>query len=1263
MITVFASKTKGDSPVTTDSNGPIKRDHETHEGEVTNKRYKSEPSISGPENPPTETMIPETVAHQHGEKFLQLSSDQRQQLIRMHNNLGHPDSTMLGNVLRDQGWPTEAIEGIKDLHCPACFENQKPKIARPSHLSQVREFNELIMIDGVEWTASSGTQFHFYHVLDSGTNFHMAFRSNSRDTQSFIELFGKHWISWAGPPQQIMADSAGEFCSDEFCRYLQSIDTKLHIIPGEAHWQMGKCERHGAILQSMLNKYQSDHAISNFEDFDQALIQILNAKNSLSRHRGYSPEILVLGKSRHLPFSNSDDELGPSNWFDQQGNELSGIPDDSEIRKFQLNLAKRECARKAFISADVDQKIRRAYLQRSRPMRETHSVGSWVMYWRNGKGNLPGQWNGPARVILQDSQSTIWLSHASRLFRCAPEQVRSLSHREAKGIPNNENPFHEWPRQIGTGVFQYHDLRNPLNNESENTTNPPTQGEPMGDVNQGNNQPIHEESGSQEESQPDSEPDNPSSGLGEATIDGCDIPIPQDSFSDDESSLFTTNEPFDHWIIHHDQAIRIHCEPRMQLFCPTNVVDCPVPVEDLEESRDTWMKPKGQEPIKINDHWRQNIRAHRNLPFSWTGMSKFNIKKGKSPHENPENSMRQFPQNRGCEMILSLEAWEIDKCCKQNPVQQVAFLASAAKKQKAEVREKELSEEEKQLFAAAKHKEISSWLSTETVRRITRNKIPESQILRSRWVLTWKPLDTTQVIQDKEGRTHKPKARLVILGFEDPHLETLARDSPTMGKDSRMLLLQFAASQRLSLRSFDIQTAFLRGSRQDGRILGMEPPEEMRVQMQLKPWECCELLKSAYGLVNAPLLWYEELKSALLTREFVMSPLDPCIFVLPKKKGTGIHGILGVHVDDGLCAGDEVFNQAIQSLQEKYPFGSQYEREFCFTGIQMKQYPNGNIELNQTKYIDDIPAIEVARARRQCPDDVVSPEEQQALRGLIGSIQYAASNTRPDLSAKLSLLQARVTQACVKDLLEGNKLLHEAKANKEVHIMIKSIPIEDLRFVSFSDASFATRANSQSQKGCLIMAASKQIGEWQSSDASPLIWYSRKIARVVASTLASEAYALSGSVDLLTWVRIHWEWLINPSSSWQNPEACLSKCPEAYAVVDCKSLYDLIQKTTVPSCQEYRTMLEALIIKDRIKTGICIKWVHSAAQLADALTKSMDCATLRQFLKVGRVIIHDVDEVLKSRADRKAKKIWQNHMLSNFEMPMCNTPGENDPEL
>lgn len=123
-----------------------------------------------------------------------------------------------------------------------------------------------------------------------------------------------------------------------------------------------------------------------------------------------------------------------------------------------------------------------------------------------------------------------------------------------------------------------------------------------------------------------------------------------------------------------------------------------------------------------------------------------------------------------------------------------------------------------------------------------------------------------------------------------------------------MLLLQFAASAKWQINTFDIQTAFLRGSRTDGRILGVEPPEEMRIMMNLKPWECCELRKSAYGLVNAPLLWYEELQNSLTALGFIRSPLDPCLFVLPKKNPSPkdctplIHGVVGIHVDDGIGA-------------------------------------------------------------------------------------------------------------------------------------------------------------------------------------------------------------------------------------------------------------------------------------------------------------------------------------------------------------------------
>lgn len=121
------------------------------------------------------------------------------------------------------------------------------------------------------------------------------------------------------------------------------------------------------------------------------------------------------------------------------------------------------------------------------------------------------------------------------------------------------------------------------------------------------------------------------------------------------------------------------------------------------------------------------------------------------------------------------------------------------------------------------------------------------------------------------------------------------------------------------------------------------------------------------------------------------------------------------------------------------------------------------------------------------------------------------------------------------------------------------------KHTTFSDASSASRASAQSQKGCLILAASKQIGEWQSSLVSPLMWYCRKIARVAGSTLASETYAPSGSVDLLSCCGFSGTGFVNPVQPGKTlgPETCRCQCPGAFAVVDCKGLHDLSQKTTI----------------------------------------------------------------------------------------------------
>eukprot|EP00435_Cladocopium_sp_Y103_P039315 s274_g10.t1 len=790
------------------------------------------------------------------------------------------------------------------------------------------DFNDHISFDGAEWTDPQGKSYGFYHFIDTATNFQVAVPFRQRTTEGLIEAFSSAWLRWAGPPKSMMFDSATEANSEIFAQFLQQHAIQSYVIPTDAHWQLGRAERHGAVLMHMLDKYHSEHPIQNFHDFEQGLIHLCGAKNAMSRHEGFTPELWVLGKMRALPGNNTD----------------------------------------------------------------------------------------------------LYLDSASYL------------------------------------------------------------------------------------------------GLSEDAPEG-------------RSFLMTLSSVLSSWKI-------------------------------------------------------------------------LNL------HDRPKET----------------------------------FLASAAKRQKVEVKIRDLSPEDVKLFDKAKDKELDSWLATDTVRKILRNQVPEGQLLRSRWVLTWKNLD--EVEQKELGTSRKAKARLVILGYEDPLIDVLPRDSPTLGRDTRMLALQCIASHRWSARSFDIRTAFLRGSRQDDRILGVEPPIELRAKMQLRSNEVCELLKGAYGLINAPLLWYVELKAALVALGFVISPMDPCLFVLPKTKTSPgdisqIHGILGIHVDDGIGGGDAIFTEAIRNLEKRFPFGSQRTGSFTFTGVQINQSHNGDITINQQDYINDIPPININRDRRKQPDLPVTKDELQSLRGLIGSLQYAATNTRPDLSCRLSLLQAKVTCATVADLMVGNRILNDAKKHSDTAIRIQALPIDQIRFLSFSDAAFATREKANSQKGCLILATTETIDQIQSSPVSPLIWFSKKINRVVSSTLASETFALSGALDLLSWTRIHWAWMLNPNLKWQSPEETLKDLPNAFAVVDCKSLYDLLQKTSIPQCTEYRTTLEALVVRERLKEGVIIKWVHSAAQMADALTKDMDTSVLRSFLSQGKCILHDVNEILKQRADKKIRQHWYQESSSS----------------
>ena len=977
-ITVFACNPQNSSSNKDQEEKPL--DDESHAA-------RSSPNPAGPlispEEAGSQVLSPSQESDlknpQQSPAFGGLPKDEQTALIRAHKNLGHPSPERLSSLLRQQGFRPEVARAALEFKCSVCDAHSQPKHSRPSVIRDDSDFNDRICVDGLKWTNNKGQNFHIYHIVDWSTNFHVAKIAPNRSSTEAIQVLGNAWFSWAGTPGAMLVDAGSEFNSQEFSEFAQANNVKVTTISSEAHFQNGKAERHGAVLQTMLSKYEKDHPIISYQDLEKALWWCTQAKNACSLKRGYAPEVLVLGKHTKLPGSVTGDELLPAH--------LLADAETAQGLRFREQLSCREHARKAFIGADNDASLRRAILRRSCPHRQTYTPGEWVMVWKQGKGALPGMWQGPMKIVVHENAHTIWTTMSCKLFRVAPEHVRPVTATEARDIkvypnePTVSQIAQQIPSLIHQGVTQV--IQNSTSEVVPQEDIVPTESPQQDDSEVVGPQTSN---GTGSEGQPDVEPEissaNPESEELPAEIDGptgIDVPIPE---SEDDELI---------------------CE-EIGLYS-----------EDIEKT----VVPESTG----NQVWR-------------------------------------------CEVILTasdIEAWKSEP----NP-EEMSFVVSAAKRQRSEVKLSELSPSEKAEFSKAKSAEIQNWVRTGTISRILRDKLSPDQILRCRWILTWKPIDEA----DNQGKSpsHKAKARLVVLGYLDPQLETLPRDSPTLGRHSKMLLLQLISSNGWDLKSFDVKAAFLQGKPQNGRMLGLEPVPEMRTELQMKSTEVLKLEKGAYGLVDAPFLWFSAILEELQRLQFEQSPFDPCVFILRNPKTRLPDGIIGLHVDDGLCGGNERFDTILNVLEKKYPFGSKKIQAFTFTGIDMTQAPDRSIRLSQSKYVRNIEPIKISRERRAQLKEAVTEPERQALRGLIGSLQYAAVHTRPDLSSRLSFLQSDINKATVETLIMGNQALYEAKRHHDVNIIIQPISIPDLRFLAFSDASFASKNNPNSHTGSMIMA-------------------------------------------------------------------------------------------------------------------------------------------------------------------------------------------------
>ena len=417
----------------------------------------------------------------------------------------------------------------------------------------------------------------------------------------------------------------------------------------------------------------------------------------------------------------------------------------------------------------------------------------------------------------------------------------------------------------------------------------------------------------------------------------------------------------------------------------------------------------------------------------------------------------------------------------------------------------------------AKQKELNSWVTHKTfrlqARRSARNLIP------SRWLLRWK--------ETPEGRIIK--ARLVIKGFKDRQASQLTTMAPTASRVSQRLVSSICAVMNWHIWSLDVGTAFLQGNAFDDNLptdgpkreASFEPPKDcwdlLRDPWTGKPFNLSmrlnyvlELLKGAYGLADAPRLWYCHLVATLVAIGWRRSVHDPCLFYMRDKRGK-LTGACTVHVDDiKLTAELGVALQLISMLEKKYGKLTVQKDTFKNCGVEHVRRPDGTVVMSQLNYAKTLKPIAVT-ARGGDETVVLGSKGQTDFRSVIGGLMWLVM-TMPDIAVAVGLLQTAQGKATVKDARIANKTIKVAQSST-TSLVYRHMPTPD-RVLAASDADHHRDGTKPRRGTTLMLTSTRLMNNNKLGGLVHLIEFASKtIQRVSRSSWAAELHAMSATTS------------------------------------------------------------------------------------------------------------------------------------------------------
>ena len=205
----------------------------------------------------------------------------KQALAKLHRNLGHPSTSDFTRILRHSTRilrhsraSDKAIELAGKLQCTVCMNHQQPKSALPANVPHSMEFNEHVGLD-VKYLRGWKVNHKIpcVHLVDYGTSLQVMVPLPQRETSALLKnALRDKWIAWAGVPKNLTTDPAQHNTGEVFAEYCENSGISLHQTAADAHWQLGKVERHGQWFSRILDRVCDEVRPSSEEEWLDCLI-------------------------------------------------------------------------------------------------------------------------------------------------------------------------------------------------------------------------------------------------------------------------------------------------------------------------------------------------------------------------------------------------------------------------------------------------------------------------------------------------------------------------------------------------------------------------------------------------------------------------------------------------------------------------------------------------------------------------------------------------------------------------------------------------------------------------------------------------------------------------------------------------------------------------------------------------------------------------------------------------------------------------------